>query len=165
MRELRNRPIAVKRGSTRACKRKEKADLQRPNNVSRTDDRGPASSRATEIRPSSARGHPGGPSGAPHTRIAPPQSFAKKSRSHACVSDFLKKARPIPRSGGVYSCFILAFPEQQLAISARTALGRRFERRFQPSLPYRWTAFDPVGTEGPNSGQLDRRADRSTYPA
>jgi hypothetical protein len=34
MRELRNRPIAVKRGRTQACKRKEKADLQRPNNVS-----------------------------------------------------------------------------------------------------------------------------------
>ena len=57
MRELRNGPIAVKRGRTRACKREEKADLQRPNNVSRIDDRGPASSRATRIRPSSAREH------------------------------------------------------------------------------------------------------------
>src|SRR5580658_1379746 len=30
MRELRNGPIAVKRGRTRTCKREEKADLQRP---------------------------------------------------------------------------------------------------------------------------------------
>jgi hypothetical protein len=30
MRELCNRPLAVKRGSTRACKREEKADLQHP---------------------------------------------------------------------------------------------------------------------------------------
>jgi hypothetical protein len=57
MRELRNGPIAVTRGPTRACKREEKTDLQRPNNVSKTDDRSPASSRATEIRPSSAREH------------------------------------------------------------------------------------------------------------
>ena len=55
MRELRNGPIAVKRGRTRSCKRQEKADLQRPNNVSRAADRNPASSRATEIRPSSAQ--------------------------------------------------------------------------------------------------------------
>ena len=163
MRELRNRPIAVKRGSTRACKRKEKADLQRPNNVSRTDDRGPASSRATEIRPSSARGHPGGPSGAPHTRIAPPQSFAKKSRSHACVSDFLKKARPIPRSGGVYSCFILAFLEQQLGNFSRNSLGTAAEGE--------GSTLSTISTDRARSGwrvrssseQLDRRADRSTF--
>src|SRR6185369_4907334 len=56
MRELRN-PIAGNCGRTRACKREEKADLQHPNNISSASDRGPASSRATEIRPSSAREH------------------------------------------------------------------------------------------------------------
>jgi hypothetical protein len=48
------------------------------------------------------------PPGIPHTRAAPPKSFSKKCRSHACVSDFLKKVRSIPRSDGVYSTFILA---------------------------------------------------------
>ena len=57
MRELRNGPIALQRGRTRACKRKEKANLQRPNNVSRIDDKRPASSQATEICPSFARKH------------------------------------------------------------------------------------------------------------
>jgi hypothetical protein len=143
MRELRNGPIASKRGRRQTCKREEKADLQHPTNVSKTDDRGPASSRATEIRPSSAReqkhhlGHrpwptcsrartgrpydrparharsqdsfiPAGPiesrsrggvrlpPGIPHTRIAPPKSFPKKSRSHACVSDFRKESGQFP---------------------------------------------------------------------
>jgi hypothetical protein len=54
------------------------------------------------------------PPGIPHTRTAPPKSFSKKCRWHACVSDFLKKVRSIPRSDGVYSSFILAFLEQQL---------------------------------------------------
>src|SRR5438105_9954171 len=54
--ELCDRPIAVKRDRRRACKREEKADLQRPKNISKTDDRGP-SSRDAEIRPSSAREH------------------------------------------------------------------------------------------------------------
>src|SRR6266566_105217 len=76
----------------------------------------------------------------------PPKSFSKKSRSHDCVSELrFRKVRSIPRSVGVYSCFILAFLEQQLGNFSRSSLGRRLKRRFQPSLPYRRTALDPVG--------------------
>src|SRR5262249_57418690 len=42
MRELRNSPIAVKRGSTRASKSEEKANLQRPNYASTMNDRPPS---------------------------------------------------------------------------------------------------------------------------
>jgi hypothetical protein len=170
MRELGDGPIAAKRGTTRACKREEKADLQRPNNVSRTDDRGPASSRATEIRPSSAREHkhrlghrpsptsscarPGRSYDRPvrrasshnsstparqiesrnrggefrhplglRTRESPlrNRSRRKASRTLASLISF-KKVRSIPRSG-VYSCFTVAFLEQQLGNLSRNSLG------------------------------------------
>ncbi len=85
MRELGNGPIAVQRGSTRACQREEKADLERPNNGSRTGDRGPASSRATEIRPSSAREHKH------HLRRRP-------RRTSSCARTGRSYDRPVRRS-------------------------------------------------------------------
>ena len=56
MRELPNGPNAARRDAIRACKRQEKADLQHPIKVSKSSNRDP-SSRATRIRPSSAREH------------------------------------------------------------------------------------------------------------
>lgn len=81
----------------------------------------------------------------PDTRTGPPKSCFKKSRTHACVSDFLKKVRSIPRSGDVYSCFILAFLEQQLGNFSRNSLWSTTQAKVQPSLPNRRTALDPVG--------------------
>jgi hypothetical protein len=64
----------------------------------------------------------GRPLGAPHTRIATPKSFAKKSRSHACVSDFRKESDQSPGMV-VYFRFILAFLEQHLGNFSRNSFG------------------------------------------
>jgi hypothetical protein len=100
MRELRNRPIAGRRGRTRAaCKHKKKADLKHPN------------ARTHNLK-----------------------SFAKKSQSHACVSELpiSEKVRPIPRSGGVYFRFILADLERDLGNFSFNCLETVPQLRFEP---------------------------------
>jgi hypothetical protein len=81
------------------------------------------------------------PPGIPHTRTAPQKSLSKKS-APTLVSPISLKSEVNPRSGGVYSRFILAFLEQHLGNLSRNSLGTAAQTEVSAHLR---TALDPVG--------------------
>ena len=117
MRELRNRPIALTHGPTRACQREEKTDLQRPNNVPKTDDRGSAWSRAIKTYPSSLgqRKHHLGYHLVLRTRESPVRNRSLRKADCTLASPISLKSRIYPGLMALL-LLILAFRGRDLLI-------------------------------------------------